>query len=242
MRKRNGSNELAQIKPFDEADFEELKSLLGVGPREAALAARVIHEVVLRMRLTQELNSSASGKSDIRAIGQLEGHLRHSANLLGRLGVGHPLMSGLRDHGMTNEAILSLIEGLRVVSKVAGDLVDDPAAFRRAQGLRERSRNALSIEGAILWPALLKLWMRIHGNLELSPEGPLMRFIELAHRHAGITRKPVYQTIRSARKRQKDHIEAALEAETKTGLDASPSAKEMARALLALKEIYQQAG
>lgn len=242
MRKKKGSNELAQIKPFDEADFEELKSLLGVGPLEAALAAQVIHEVVLRMRLTQELNSSARAKSDLKALGQLEHCTKNSANLLGGLGVGDPLMSGLRKNGITNEALSSLIENLRVVSKVAGDLLDDPAAFRLAQGFRDRSQNALSIEGAILWPALLKLWMRIHGKLELSSKGPLMRFIELAHRHAGITREPDYETIRSARKRNKPHIESVLEAETQTTLDVSPSAKEMARALLALEEIYNGEG
>lgn len=243
MSKTTGTDELGQFRPFDTADLEELKTLLGVGPLGAAIAAQLIHEVSLRMRLAWELDNPASGKSGIKAIGQLAGHLGHSANLLGGLGEGHPLMSGLRESGMTTEAISSFIEGLRVVGKVAGELADDPAGFRRAQGRLDRSRNALSLEGQILWPVLLRVWMRVHGNLGLSQGGPLMRFIELAHRHAGVTREPKYETVRSARKRHELAIEAALELEDRTPPpDVSPSTMEMARALLALEKIYHPSG
>lgn len=241
MRKRRAAAELGPIKPFNAAEFEELKTLLHVDSREAYLVAALIHEAALRMRATQEVNRLYRGKSDTKALGQVEGFMRVSANYLESLGVGHPLMRALRENGWSTDSISDFIGNLRRVSQLAGDLVNDPAAYRRALGLPDRSQNAVSIESAVLWPVLLKIWQRVHGDVKLSKDGPLMRFIEFGHRHAGLPHKPEYEAVRPARKRQKPKIEAALEEESHLTAELT-EAEEMARALRALEAIYHQTG
>jgi hypothetical protein len=238
-KKRTGAR--GAIRPFTGPDLQELESLLCCSRQFAVIAALTVEEIVERMRLSEELEKRVDAPTEIRRLNRVAGGAEYVAKHLARVQPyqADPLVRALNARGIPTRDVAGLVPLLTHISQAARDLVADPSAYRKLIGLRDRSENAASLERRILWPALFRLWYRVHGELKLSEEGPLVRFIKLAQRHAGFEDDLTYGTLRSAREVLEPEIEAFLANEEATwDRTRSVEAQERARELRNLAELY----
>jgi hypothetical protein len=86
---------------------------------------------------------------------------------------------------------------LRVIAVNARVYETDGETFRLAHTLPDPS---LSIAAQVLWPILFHIWRSYGKPLTFATEGPLYRFVALAHRGLGLP-EPRASTLRDALKR-----------------------------------------
>jgi hypothetical protein len=243
-RKEMLSADLEPMQPFTASEFDELKRLLGLTDRtEAAsktayIVAMLIHEAALRVRVRHQLMRLGGGKSDLEEVGKIEAQARSLSRTLLSPGCHHVLEKQLAEQGILG-ALERITADLEQLSSAAATLREDPQKYYRLSGHHGPSQNAASPIRTDFWPRMLETWFRFHGDLKLSESGPLMQFLTLAHRHAGLP-PPDYPSLRHARRVLEAIVSSALQVE-KVALN---SGEEWARAqaLETLRSFYPVEG
>jgi len=203
------------MKPFDDATIEELARTLGCDHSKATEAAQRIQMAIEGVRNRQSIPAGRV-KADQEGLKTLETGLSHGVLALTRILETDPVAFNVEQLaervGIERADLDQSRSVMRALVLLARFLAENTDAYRLLNYLPtgDEIKPRAKPETEILWPVLFDLWHSSYGKLQYSKNGPLFRFIEFVHKHAGFE-PPPNGTLRSAVKRWEPGPELRLE-------------------------------